>query len=217
MTGFSSVNPRSSLRFSRISLKTPTPRVAASQPTNLASPCTHLSAPATRRIHSTPGPKAYLRRLYSAALFECGEFQEWVEVAKDFADVGGETVAGCSGRCKFFADDPALEFRPVGCGWPAVVLRPIAFHRGIPIALVFIAQALFLPRKPLRICRDAWFGDQRDRRQSALGFGVNSEPHSHRVGGDSGVELPALHFARQRRGKLQIHLRAVGRFVFRET
>src|SRR5579859_1350577 len=91
--------------------------------------------------------------------FERGEFQERIEVAEDFGDVGGERVASGGGGRELFADDPGLKLWPVGGGGPAVVFGPFTLYRGVPVAVVFLAKAFFLLGEPLRILRDARFGD----------------------------------------------------------
>src|SRR5712692_6883164 len=144
------------------------------------------------------------------------ELVERENVAKNLADLRGETGARGGRGLHLAAHDPALEPLPVlGLRGPAILLGPFAFFHRIPVTIVLLLQAPRLPRQPGRVFPGA--RSRRARQPGLAALAVHAEAGGDSVGRNADVELPVVAVGSALVGECQVHLRAVGRLVCGEA
>src|SRR5215831_5843228 len=93
------------------------------------------------------------------------------------------------------------------------MFRPLAFLRGVPVAFVAAAQALFLLADPAASSLYANLADQREDRFPAFSSRVDAESGRYGFCRETNIELTGFAVIPHGDRELQVHLRFVRRFV----
>src|SRR5208283_2090388 len=111
-----------------------------------------------------------------SSIGQAGEFQQRIHILEDFDGIPCKTRAQRSAGLHLFPHDPRLNLLPVlWLRGPTLMLGPLALLRGIPVALIFPAQALFLLCDPSRVGQHARLRNQRQRRLFPFCARVNAK------------------------------------------